>query len=193
MDRNALAKLNRDIKSLATRTAKWRDAVQLCLVGAACCAFEDHNTTPATAIVEAVEGADRATLIRWIEAHMPARWHAAEARFKGNKSFVGEYDAITLMSEPWWAKVPKLEQIASSFDVAARLRAVIAGAEKAAAKDREVIGAEALDAVRALVARLSVAEAEAADDEEREAKAKAESEAKVLADVAESEAKAKAK
>ena len=170
MDKNALTKLNRDIKSLATRTAKWRDAVQLCLVGAACCAFEDHNTSPATAIVAAVEGADRATLVRWIEEHMPARWHAAETRFKGNKSFIGEYDAAILMAEPWWKKVPKLEQIASSFDVAERLKSVIAGAEKAAAKQREVVGAEVLDEVRALVARLSAM----ANDEEREAEAEAE-------------------
>ena len=166
MNKNELAQLNRDIKSLAKRTARWRDAVQMCLVGASCCAFEDHNVTPATAIVAAVEGADRTTLIHWVEAHMPARWNAAEARFKGNKSFVGEYDAMTLMAEPWWAKTPKPEQIASSFDVAARLRAVLAGAEKAAAKDREVVGAEALDAIRAIVARLSVTEAEAADEAE---------------------------
>lgn len=161
MNKQELAKLNRDIKALGTRTAKWRDAVQLCLVGAAACAFEDHNVTPCTAIVNALEGADRRTLIHWIESHMPARWDQAAAGFKGRKT-KDDYDAITLMAEPWWKNTPKPAAIASSFDVLAKLRAVLAGAEKAAAKSHEVIGAEALDDVRALIARLSVAEFDAA-------------------------------
>lgn len=125
-----LKKLNAQIKSIATKTAKWRDDVQLCLVGCAQHAFDNKNVDPAARLVHAVKGADATAVIRWIEAHMPAIWVQKEAKFRFNKSFNGEYDAIVLMSEAWWELAKKPHQVASTLDCLEVVRALVKRLEK---------------------------------------------------------------
>ena len=120
-----LKKLNAQIKSIATKTAKWRDDVQLCLVGCAQFAFDDGNVDPATRLVKAVKGADATALIHWIEKHMPCVWVKDKDQFRLNKLFNGEYDAITLMSEPWWVLCKKTNEINSSLDCLDTVRSLI--------------------------------------------------------------------
>jgi len=133
--KSPIAKLNARIDALGKRTAKWRDDVQLILVSCAVFAFEDSNVDPCTRLVKALHGADATALIRWIEAHMPAYWVKAENRFKFNKSYKGEYDAVTLMAEPWWNLAKKAKDVSSSLDMLDSLRSFIKRMEREATKE----------------------------------------------------------
>lgn len=125
-----LKKLNGKIKSLATKTSKWRDEVQVCLVGCAQFAFDDNNASPATDLVHAVKGADAKAVIHWMEKHMPVIWVGKEEKFRFNKSFLGEYDAVTLLSEPWWEHATKARDVVSSIDCLDAVRSMIKRLEK---------------------------------------------------------------
>lgn len=125
-----LKQLNSRIAGLAKRNAKFNDDVQLVLVGCAQQAFDGSNVDPCTKLVNVLKGTDAKAIIHWIEAHMPAIWVKAEGKFRFNKSFVGEYDAITLMAEPWWELATKPAQVSSSFDVLESVRALIKKAKK---------------------------------------------------------------
>lgn len=127
--------LNRKIDGLGKRTAKWRDDVQLILVQCAQHAFDGNNVDPCTRLVKVLHGSDMTALIRWIEAHMPAVWMKAENKFRFNKSFNGEYDAITLMASPWWELAKKPKDVTSSLDMLESLRHFIKRMEKEAARE----------------------------------------------------------
>lgn len=120
-----LKELNKRISSIGKKTAKWRDDVQLALVGCAYHAFEHGNLDPATRLVKVLHGADATALIRWIESHMPAVWVRSEEQFRLNKSFKGEYDAIVLMAEPWWELAKKAKSVSSVFDALEAVRHLI--------------------------------------------------------------------
>ena len=155
MEGISIKALNAKISALAKRTAAWRNEVQLCLVGCAQHAFDHSNVDPCTKIVHALTGADAKALIFWIEEHMPAVWVKADNAFRFNKSFKGEYDAITLMAEAWWERATQPKDISSSLDVLEALRTFIKRMEKEAAKEIDgkkmnVDHAELLDAVKAL-------------------------------------------
>ncbi len=127
--------LNKKIDDLGKRTAKWRDDVQLILVGCAQHAFDDGNVDPATRLVKALTGADARALIHWIEAHMPAVWMKQENQFRFNKSFKGEYDAIALLGDAWWNLATKTKEVSSSLDMLDSLRAFIKRMEREASKE----------------------------------------------------------
>ena len=135
MAKSEMQKLNAKIDSLGKRTAKWRDDVQLILVQCAKHAFDGNNVDPCTRLVKAIHGADMAALIKWIEGHMPAVWIKAENKFRVNKSFKGEYDAIVLMAEPWWELAKKAKDVSSTLDMLESLRHFIKRMEKEAAKE----------------------------------------------------------
>ncbi|OHD24075.1 MAG: hypothetical protein A2Y38_14650 [Spirochaetes bacterium GWB1_59_5] len=128
-------KLNAQIDNLGKRTAKWRDDVQLVLIQCAQHAFDGSNVDPCTRLVKVLHGSDMTALIRWIEAHMPAYWVKAENKFKFNKSFQGEYDAITLMASPWWELAKKAKEVSSSLDMLDSLRHFIKRMEKEASRE----------------------------------------------------------
>ena len=125
MEGLTIKKLNAQIKSIKSKTAKWRDDVQLCLVGCAQFAFDDRNVDPCTNLVNAVQGADVTAVIHWIEVHMPAVWMKSEGKFRFNKSFDGDYDAITLMAEPWWELAKTAREVSSTFDALEAVRHLI--------------------------------------------------------------------
>lgn len=146
-----LKQLNAKIKSLASRTKNWRNDVQLCLVGCAWQSFEEHNHDPATRLIAVLEGADLTAVIRWIEEHMPARWVKAENKFIGNKSFIGEYDALVLMSEPWWKLAKKAHDVSSTLDCLDQVRLLIARLEREIASGkRPVAHTSVIDDLKAL-------------------------------------------
>lgn len=133
-------KLNRSIDALAKRTAKWRDDVQLVLVSCAQLAFNERpNVDPLSRLVHKLEGADRRTLVKWIEEHMPARFHSdvqspyGMGAFKHYKKFEGEYDAVALLADAWWQATAPVSTIKSVYDMAAvvkDIRAIMKKAEK---------------------------------------------------------------
>lgn len=145
-----LRKLNAKITSLGKKTAKWRDDVQFCLIGCAQHAYDNSNVDPATRLVAAVTGADKTAIVKWIELHMPARWVQRDAAFKFNKSFAGGYDAVSLMSEPWWELAIKEKNICSTFDALDAVRAMIKRlTNEMNVKGHTVKHAELLDALAA--------------------------------------------
>ena len=150
-----IKQLNAKINGIAKRTAKWRDDVQLILVGCAQHAFDNGNVDPCTRLVHAIKGADARAVIHWIEAHMPCVWVKAEDKFRLNKSFKGDYDALTLMAEPWWELATKPKEVSSSLDLLDSLRHFIKRMEKEAAKEIDgqkitVEHAELLDTLKAI-------------------------------------------
>jgi hypothetical protein len=153
-------KLNRKIDALGKRTAKWRDDVQLILVECAQHAYEGNNVDPCTRLVKAVHGADMVALVRWIEAHMPAYWVKSENKFRFNKSFLGEYDAISLMAEPWWNLAKKAKEVSSSLDVLESLRGFLKRMEKEATReiDGQKITVEHAELIGKLAAIANAAE-----------------------------------
>lgn len=150
-----IKQLNAKISGLAKRTAKWRDDVQVVLVGCAQHAYDNGNVDPATRLVKALTGADARALIHWIEGHMPAIWMKAENQFRFNKSFKGEYDAVALLGDAWWELAAKPKDISSSLDVLESLRSFIKRMEREAAKEVDgkkvtVEHAELLTQIKAL-------------------------------------------
>lgn len=146
---NDVKSLNKKIDALGKRTAKWRDDVQLVLCQVAQQAFDGSNVDPATRLVNVLTGADAKAIIHWIEAHMPAVWVKAEDKFRLNKSFVGEYDAILLMSEPWWELATKPKNVSSSLDCLDAVRDLIKRLEKeVAAGKKEIQHKEAITALK---------------------------------------------
>lgn len=153
-----LKQLNRKIAELGKRTAKWRDDVQLVLVGCAQQAFDGSNVDPCTKLVHVLSGADSRAIIHWIEAHMPAVWVKAEEKFRFNKSFKGEYDAITLMAEPWWELATKPKNVASSLDMLTELGAFIKRMEREVAAGKKTVEhKEVLEELKALSGKLAQA------------------------------------
>lgn len=148
--------LNKKIDALGKRTAKWRDDVQLVLCQVAQQAFDGSNVDPATRLVKVLTGADAKAIIHWIEAHMPAVWVKAEEKFRFNKSFVGEYDAITLMSEAWWELATKPKNVSSSLDCLDAVRDLIKRLEREiAAGKKQVTHTEAIEGLKALCGSLA--------------------------------------
>lgn len=151
-----LKKLNAQIAAIGRKTAKWRDDVQLCLVGCAQHAFDSNNVDPCTRLVQAVRGADAKAIIHWIEAHMPAVWVKADEKFRFNKSFVGEYDAITLMAEPWWELATQPKNVASSLDMLDALDTFIKRmVREVEAGKKEVLHGEVLTELKALSGKMA--------------------------------------
>lgn len=120
-----LKKLNAQIKSIATKTSKWRDEVQFCLIGCAEFAFDHSNVDPATRLVHAVKGSDMTALIHWMEKHMPVIWVRADDKFRYNKSFKGEFDGLALAAEPWWELAKEPREVQSSVDCLDMVRGLI--------------------------------------------------------------------
>lgn len=154
-----LKELNKRIKAIATKTAKWRDDVQLALVGCAYQAFEHGNVDPATRIVKVLSGADAKALVKWIETHMPAIWVKSEVQFRVNKSFKGEYDAVTLMSEPWWELAVKPRDINSTINVLECVRDLIKRIEREAkAGTKTIEHAELVETLKQVAGKAAQAE-----------------------------------
>lgn len=156
-----LRKLNAKITSLGKKTAKWRDDVQFCLIGCAQHAYDNSNVDPATRLVAAVTGADKTAIVKWVELHMPARWVQRDAAFKFNKSFAGEYDAVSLMSEPWWELATKEKNIRSTFDALVEVRALVKRLTNELAKTHTVKHSEILADLTNLANKVEYADKEA--------------------------------
>lgn len=158
----ALAKLNRDIKSLGTKTKKWRDDVQLILIRCAAYAFQG-NAEPMTSVVAQLEGADVAAVIKWAEMYAPVLWRASDdgiKRFGINKSFEGEFDAAYLMGTAWWVSAKKPQQVSSIYDVADAVRDLIKRAEREVTAGKKTVHhADLIRDLKALAGRASQAEA----------------------------------
>lgn len=134
-----LKSFNRRVGNLTKNNTVFKNEVQQLLCIAAQYAFsDDHNVAPFTNLLMSgkgfrFDGVDNKTLIHWIEAHAPARWDNKELRFRFNKSFKGEYDAVVLLSEPWWKKAAQPKDISSSLDMLEALRGFLKRMEKEAA------------------------------------------------------------
>ena len=157
-----IKQLNSKINALGKRTAKWRDDVQIVLTQCAQLAFDFNNVDPCTRLVGVLKGADSKAIIHWIEAHMPAVWMKSEEKFRFNKSFEGQYDALALMADPWWELATKPKNISSSIDVLDSVRDLIKRMEreitagKKAVEHKELVGD-----LKALAGRYAQAEVEA--------------------------------
>ena len=150
-----LKKLNAKIKALGTKTAKWRDEVQVVLVACALHSFEDGNVDPATRVVAALKGADITAVIHWFEKNTPCIWVRSENQFRLNKSFNGEYDAVLLLATPWWELAKDSKDVNSTFDCLALVRGLIKRIEnEVASGKREVQHVEALDELKAVAGKL---------------------------------------
>ena len=148
-----LTTLNRRIKSLTNKTAKWRDEVQFCLVGCMYQAITHSNVDPCTKIIGALKGADAKAVIHWIEAHGPAIWQKGTESFRFNKSFVGEYDAAALLGAAWWELATKPKNISSSIDVLQSVRDLISRVEREIALGKKTVEhQEVLEGLKALAA-----------------------------------------
>lgn len=170
-----IKQINGKIASLTKSHAKFNDEVQVLLCSIAQYAYE-KNVDPATRLLIInpdekdvkkrqfrFDSVDNKVLIHWIEKHMPARWVASSASFAFNKSFGGEYDAVTLMSEPWWKKAVKPTSVSSSLDMLESLRSFIKRQEKEAARviDGNPISvehAEIMDMLKAIANKVEYAE-----------------------------------
>lgn len=154
-----ISKLNRKIDALGRKNAKFNDDVQLILVQCAYQAFEHSNVDPVTRLAKVLKGTDARAIIRWVEGHMPAIWIKAEVKFRFNKSFVGEYDALTLMAEPWWELATKVKNVSSSLDCLDAVRDLIKRLEReVAAGKKEVTHTEAIVALKAVCGGIERAE-----------------------------------
>lgn len=131
--------LNAKINALGKRTEKWRNDVQEVLTNCAAFAFEDSNVDPCTRLVDVLQGADAKAVIHWVEAHMPAVWVKAEGKFRFNKSFIGEYDPLVLLAEPWWELATKPKNVSSSFDVLDSVRNLITRIEREIASGKKTV------------------------------------------------------
>lgn len=170
-----IKQINGKIASLTKSHVKFNDEVQLILCSVAQFAHE-KNVDPATRLlilnpdekdakkrVFRFDSVDNKILIHWIEKHMPARWVASSASFAFNKSFEGEYDAMALMSEPWYQKAVKPRQVSSSLDMLESLRSFIKRQEKEAARviDGKAIAvehAEIMGMLKAIANKVEYAE-----------------------------------
>jgi hypothetical protein len=153
-----LRTLNAKIKSIAKKTASWRDDIQIALTGCAWHAIEHGNVEPCTRLVKAVEGADARAVIHWVEGHMPAVWDKKANAFRQNKTAIKEgkftYDALTLMSEPWWELATKTKNISSSIDCLEAVRDLIKRLEREATKGEKTIEhIEVIDALKITAAK----------------------------------------
>lgn len=144
----AIKQFNARVGQLTKSNTKFKNEVQELLCIAAQYAFDDKNVDPLTNLVMRdgtfrFDGIDNKVLIHWIEAHIPARWDNKESKFRFNKSFNAVYDAVVLLSEPWWKKQVTPSQVTSSIDLLAEVRSFIERLEKQASKkviidDKEV-------------------------------------------------------
>ena len=138
---------NARVGNLTKSNTKFKNEVQELLCIAAQYAFDDKNVAPLTSLVMRdgafrFDGVDNKVLIQWIESHMPARWDNKELKFRFNKSFNAVYDAIVLLSEPWWKKQARPQDVKSSIDFLAESRQFIERLEKLASKKVVVDGVE---------------------------------------------------
>ena len=170
-----IKQINGKIAHLTKSHAKFNDEVQVLLCSIAQYAYE-KNVDPATRLLIInpdekdvkkrqfrFDSVDNTVLIHWIEKHMPARWVASSASFAFNKSFEGEYDAVTLMASPWYQKAVKPRQVSSSLDMLDALRSFIKRQEKEAARviDGQAIAvehAEIMDMLKAIANKVEYAE-----------------------------------
>ena len=170
-----IKQINGKIASLTKSHVKFNDEVQIILCSVAQFA-DEKNVDPATRLLISnpdekdakkrkfrFDSVDNAVLIHWIEKHMPARWVAASASSGFNKSFVGEYDAVTLMSSPWWKKAVKPTSVSSSLDMLDSLRSFIKRQEKEAARFIDgapitVEHAEIMDMLKAIANKVEYAQ-----------------------------------
>lgn len=152
----SIKQYNARVGQLTKNNNKFKNEVQELLCVAAQYAFsDDHNVSPLTNLLMKdgdfrFDGIDHKVLIHWIEAHMPARWDNKELKFRFNKSFVGEYDALTLLADPWWKKQAKPQAVISSIDTLEEVRALIRRLEKQAEKGVSLEHAELLEKIKVL-------------------------------------------
>ena len=151
------------VGKLTASNTKFKNEVQELLCIAAQYAFDDKNVAPLTDLVMRdgefrFDGIDHKTLIYWIEEHMPARWDNKECKFRFNKGFQGDYDAIVLLAEPWWKKQVKPTRVVSSIDALAEVRALIRRLEKSAEKGVAVEHAELLANLKVMANSVEYAE-----------------------------------
>lgn len=153
--------LNKKIVDLGKKTEGWRKDVQLALVGCAYQAIEgDSNIDPCTRIVGVLKGSDVAAVIHWLENHVPVIWMRSEGKFRMNKAQVGKmaYDAVTLMSEPWYEKAIKPQNVSSSVDFMEQLQGFIKRMEREVTKGGKTIAhAEVLYELKAVSGKLAQA------------------------------------
>jgi uncharacterized protein (UPF0335 family) len=152
-----LKKLNSRIQKLGKKTAAWREEVQACLIGCVYQAIEgDSNIDPCIQIIKQLQGADVKAVMHWLEKHAPVI--VRRGSFVFNKSFVGEYDPIYLLANPWWDIAVKPAQVSSSIDFREQLDAFIKRMEREVEKgEKNIEHKEVLAEVKALAGKLSQA------------------------------------
>ena len=145
-------------------------AIQKALVAASAVAFnvEYHhkNVLPFTMIVEGLRGADRQTIIKWIESHTPARWakdDGKKGRFQFDKKFQGAFDFDILWNEKWYDLVPPERTLKSTIDFREQIDLLVKRLTREmectdSAKKKEIKHAECLEELKALQGRLSMAQ-----------------------------------
>jgi hypothetical protein len=129
--------------------------VQIVLVQCVYHAFTYKNADPCTRLVKVLAGADAKAVIHWLENHAPAIWVKAEEKFRFNKSFKGEYDAIALMGDAWWVRATKPKDVASSLDCLDAIRALIERLEREIERGKkEVTHKEAINELKAVCGKI---------------------------------------
>jgi hypothetical protein len=152
-----LKKLNARIRALGTKTSKWREEVQACLIGCVYQAIEgDSNIDPCIQIVKQLQGADVRAVMHWLEKHAPVR--IKQGSFVFNKSFEGEYDPIYLLSQPWWDMAVKPKDVTTSLDCLDAIRSLVARLEREVTKgEKTVTHVEAIVELKALCGKVEQA------------------------------------
>lgn len=153
------------IKSAIDGQADSNEGIQKALVAASAVAFnvEYHkkNVQPFTLIVEGLRGADRQTIIRWIETYAPALWREGKdgkKRFQFNNSFSAVFDFDTLWAAKWYDLAPPTKKLSSTIDFREQIDNLVKRlTRELESGTKEVKHPECLHELKALQGRLSAA------------------------------------
>lgn len=163
--------LNKRIDALATKTAKWRDDVQVVLVACASRAFDDahRDVDGFTRLIHKLDGADLTAVARWIKTFAPANWDSKKETPYGmggytlNKSFEGEFDAVWLLGEAWWSTAKKAQEAneALLFDIDVSIASLLKRIAAASKKGLPVTGHGPVAEMLAKAAQVKLAKVDA--------------------------------
>lgn len=155
---NEVKTLMRRITALGSKTAKWREEVQTCLVGCIHTAIVlDSNIDPCIKIVSVLKGADVRAIIHYLEQYAPVIWSKSEETFKFNKSFKGEFDALFLAGHPWFDQAVTPKQVSSSIDCLEAVRDLVKRLEREVKSGKKIVThVDAIDELKAVAGRMAM-------------------------------------
>lgn len=160
--------LNKRIDALGTKTAKWRDDVQVVLCACASRAYDDahRDVDGFTRLIHKLVGADMKAVVRWIVKNTPSNWEAKKdtpygvGGFTFNKSFKDAQDPLELLGNPWWTHAQQPKDVPELFDLDAAILHLVKRMDQANTKGLPVYGHGPIAETLAKLAKVHLAEVE---------------------------------